>query len=124
MITPYFSRQNLSAAIFGAMIGFAAMPLFVKAQDSNISSENSISQLRYVQETAPILLSEIVVYGERNKSLTSAQTIDNDDMQIMPVGNGNISDYVKSNVHVRYEKSDSNGVQRGEIMPEWLSIIL
>lgn len=122
MITPSFSRQNLSAAIFSAMIGFAAMPLFVKAQDSNISSENSISQLRYVQETAPILLSEIVVYGERNKSLTSAQTIDNDDMQIMPVGNGNISDYVKSNVHVRYEKSDSNGVQRGEIMPEWLSI--
>ncbi|MGF7432135.1 TonB-dependent receptor plug domain-containing protein [Pasteurella bettyae] len=68
------------------------------------------------------MLPEIVVYGNSNKSLTSSQDITQQDMHKTPVSNGNITDYLRSNPHVRYEHSDQNGLQRGEIKPENISI--
>ncbi|GJH42811.1 TonB-dependent receptor plug domain-containing protein [Pasteurella canis] len=68
------------------------------------------------------MLTEIVVYGDQNKSMTSTQSVSQDDMKKTPVTNGNITDYLRSNPHVRYENSDQNGLQRGEIKPENISI--
>ncbi|HDR1080978.1 TPA: TonB-dependent receptor [Pasteurella multocida] len=67
-------------------------------------------------------LTEIVVYADQNKSMSSTQSVTQDDMKKSPVTNGNITDYLRSNPHVRYENSDQNGLQRGEIKPENISI--
>lgn len=67
-------------------------------------------------------LTEIVVYADQNKSMSSTQSVTQEDMKKSPVTNGNITDYLRSNPHVRYENSDQNGLQRGEIKPENISI--
>ncbi|MDO4625938.1 MAG: TonB-dependent receptor plug domain-containing protein [Pasteurellaceae bacterium] len=67
-------------------------------------------------------LKEIVVYADQNKSLSSVKSVTQDQMQKSPSNNGNISDYLYDNVHVRYEKSNQDGLQRGEIKPENISI--
>ncbi|MFP4772541.1 TonB-dependent receptor plug domain-containing protein [Pasteurella multocida] len=67
-------------------------------------------------------LTEIVVYADQNKSMSSTQSVTQDDMKKSPVTNGNITDYLRSNPHVRYENSDQNGLQQGEIKPENISI--
>ncbi|XOC67514.1 TonB-dependent receptor [Haemophilus influenzae] len=65
---------------------------------------------------------EIVVYGDNNKSLSSVKTLSSDEISKTPTSNGNITDYLRSNPHIRYENSDQNGFQRGEIKPENISI--
>lgn len=67
-------------------------------------------------------LTEIVVYGDQNKSLTSTQTLDQSTIKSTPSSNTNITDYLRSNPHIRYEMSDKNGFQQGEIKPENISI--
>ncbi|MDY4280742.1 MAG: TonB-dependent receptor plug domain-containing protein [[Pasteurella] mairii] len=67
-------------------------------------------------------LPEIVVYGDQNMDLTGITSISSDEMKKFPVANGNITDYLKSNPHVRYENSDQDGFQRGEIKPDNISI--
>ncbi|MCK9139994.1 TonB-dependent receptor plug domain-containing protein [Haemophilus influenzae] len=68
------------------------------------------------------ILSEIVVYGDNNKSLSSVKTLSSDEISKTPTSNGNITDYLRSNPHIRYENSDQDGFQRGEIKPENISI--
>ncbi|WP_373420673.1 TonB-dependent receptor plug domain-containing protein [Haemophilus influenzae] len=68
------------------------------------------------------MLPEIVVYGDNNKSLSSVKTLSSDEISKTPTSNGNITDYLRSNPHIRYENSDQNGFQRGEIKPENISI--
>ncbi|WP_112084151.1 TonB-dependent receptor plug domain-containing protein [Haemophilus influenzae] len=68
------------------------------------------------------ILPEIVVYGDNNKSLSSVKTLSSDEISKTPTSNGNITDYLRSNPHIRYENSDQNGFQRGEIKPENISI--
>lgn len=65
---------------------------------------------------------EIVVYGDNNKSLSSVKTLSSDEISKTPTSNGNITDYLRSNPHIRYENSDQDGFQRGEIKPENISI--
>ncbi|OOF67587.1 TonB-dependent receptor plug domain-containing protein [Rodentibacter caecimuris] len=67
-------------------------------------------------------LPEIVVYGEQNQSLSSIQMVDREEMKKTPVANGNITDYLKSNPHIRNENSDQDNLLRGEIKPENISI--
>lgn len=73
-------------------------------------------------ETTKNILPEIVVYGDNNKSLSSVKTLSSDEISKTPTSNGNITDYLRSNPHIRYENSDQNGFQRGEIKPENISI--
>lgn len=68
------------------------------------------------------ILPEIVVYGDNNKSLSSVKPLSSDEISKTPTSNGNITDYLRSNPHIRYENSDQNGFQRGEIKPENISI--
>ncbi|HHF4361259.1 TPA: TonB-dependent receptor plug domain-containing protein [Haemophilus influenzae] len=68
------------------------------------------------------ILPEIVVYGDNNKSLSSVKTLSSDEISKTPTSNGNITDYLRSNPHIRYENSNQNGFQRGEIKPENISI--
>lgn len=68
------------------------------------------------------ILPKIVVYGDNNKSLSSVKTLSSDEISKTPTSNGNITDYLRSNPHIRYENSDQNGFQRGEIKPENISI--
>ncbi|MEX4081121.1 TonB-dependent receptor plug domain-containing protein [Haemophilus influenzae] len=68
------------------------------------------------------ILPEIVVYGDNNKSFSSVKTLSSDEISKTPTSNGNITDYLRSNPHIRYENSDQNGFQRGEIKPENISI--
>ncbi len=74
------------------------------------------------QPTTKNILPEIVVYGDNNKSLSSVKTLSSDEISKTPTSNGNITDYLRSNPHIRYENSDQNGFQRGEIKPENISI--
>lgn len=87
---------------------------------------SALSTGLYAAETADSnsnnKLAEIVVYGEQNSSLSSIQTVDRENMQKTPVANTNIIDYLASDPHVRYENSDKDGFQRGEIKPENISI--
>ncbi|AVI96681.1 TonB-dependent Receptor Plug Domain protein [Haemophilus influenzae] len=62
------------------------------------------------------------MYGDNNKSLSSVKTLSSDEISKTPTSNGNITDYLRSNPHIRYENSDQNGFQRGEIKPENISI--
>ncbi|NBI13050.1 TonB-dependent receptor plug domain-containing protein [[Haemophilus] felis] len=73
-------------------------------------------------EKSTTMLPEIVVYGEQNQALTSSQSVNQDKMKKTPTTNGNITDYLRDNPHVRYETSDQDGFQRGEIKPENISI--
>lgn len=75
-----------------------------------------------VETTNKNILPEIVVYGDNNKSLSSVKTLSSDEISKTPTSNGNITDYLRSNPHIRYENSDQNGFQRGEIKPENISI--
>ncbi|VEH68717.1 TonB-dependent receptor [Rodentibacter pneumotropicus] len=68
------------------------------------------------------MLSEIVVYGDNNKSLSSTQTLTSTEIEKTPTSNNNITDYLRSNPHIRYEDSDQDGFQRGEIKPQNISI--
>ena len=67
-------------------------------------------------------LEEVVVYAQQNSGLSSTQKITSQEIAIDPASNGNISDYLKSDPHVRFENSDANGFQQGEIKPENISI--
>ncbi|TCP95735.1 TonB-dependent receptor-like protein [Cricetibacter osteomyelitidis] len=67
-------------------------------------------------------LSEIVVYAEQNMDISSAQTVHQADIAREPAANGNMSDYLKSNPHIRFENSDESSYQRGEIKPASVSI--
>lgn len=75
-----------------------------------------------VEKTNKNILPEIVVYGDNNKSLSSIKTLSSAEISKTPTSNGNITDYLRSNPHIRYENSDQNGFQRGEIKPENISI--
>ncbi|HHV6307707.1 TPA: TonB-dependent receptor plug domain-containing protein [Haemophilus influenzae] len=75
-----------------------------------------------IKTTNKNILPEIVVYGDNNKSLSSVKTLSSDEISKTPTSNGNITDYLRSNPHIRYENSDQNGFQRGEIKPENISI--
>ncbi|WP_288065021.1 TonB-dependent receptor plug domain-containing protein [Rodentibacter caecimuris] len=68
------------------------------------------------------MLPEIVVYGDNNKSLSSTQTLTSTEIEKTPTSNNNITDYLRSNPHIRYEDSDQDGFQRGEIKPQNISI--
>ncbi|OOF87303.1 TonB-dependent receptor [Rodentibacter ratti] len=68
------------------------------------------------------MLSEIVVYGDNNKSLSSTQTLTSTEIEKTPTSNNNITDYLRSNPHIRYEDSDQGGFQSGEIKPQNISI--
>ncbi|OOF80786.1 TonB-dependent receptor plug domain-containing protein [Rodentibacter caecimuris] len=68
------------------------------------------------------MLPEIVVYGDNNKSLSSTQTLTSTEIEKAPTSNNNITDYLRSNPHIRYEDSDQDGFQRGEIKPQNISI--
>lgn len=75
-----------------------------------------------IETTNKNILPEIIVYGDNNKSLSSVKTLSSDEISKTPTSNGNITDYLRSNPHIRYENSDQNGFQRGEIKPENISI--
>lgn len=75
-----------------------------------------------VETTNKNILPEIVVYGDNNKSLSSIKMLSSAEISKTPTSNGNITDYLRSNPHIRYENSDQNGFQRGEIKPENISI--
>ena len=68
------------------------------------------------------MLPEIIVYGDSNKSLSSTQAVTSNEMEKIPTTNNNITDYLRSNPHIRYEDSDQNGFQLGEIKPQNISI--
>ncbi len=68
------------------------------------------------------MLPEIIVYGDSNKSLSSTQAVTSNEMEKIPTTNKNITDYLRSNPHIRYEDSDQDGFQRGEIKPQNISI--
>lgn len=82
----------------------------------------SICYGKTIETTNKNILPEIVVYGDNNKSLSSVKTLSSDEISKTPTSNGNITDYLRSNPHIRYENSDQNGFQRGEIKPENISI--
>lgn len=67
-------------------------------------------------------LPEVVVYAEQNAGLSSSQKVTAKDIKSSPNSNGNISDFLKTNSHVRFERSDENSFQRGEIKPADISI--
>ncbi|WP_084703445.1 TonB-dependent receptor [Necropsobacter rosorum] len=97
-------NKNLVAALISSVLSTGLHA----AQAGNADSNNK--------------LAEIVVYGEQNRSLSSTQTIRREEMRKTPAANGNISDYLASDPHVRYEHSDKDGLSRGEIKPENISI--
>ncbi|MDP8033803.1 TonB-dependent receptor [Pasteurella atlantica] len=63
-----------------------------------------------------------MVYGQQNTGLSSTQKITSKEIAKTPVSNGNISDYLKSNSHIRFENSDETSLMRGEIKPAEISI--
>lgn len=67
-------------------------------------------------------LNEIVVYADQNIGLSSTQTINQQKIKTTPNSNNNLTDYLKSNPQIRFEQSDENGLQRGEIKPANISI--
>ncbi|HHF5143161.1 TPA: TonB-dependent receptor plug domain-containing protein [Haemophilus influenzae] len=81
-----------------------------------------MGKTKTIETTNKNILPEIVVYGDNNKSLSSVKTLSSDEISKTPTSNGNITDYLRSNPHIRYENSDQNGFQRGEIKPENISI--
>lgn len=107
----YFNKTLLSV-----LVGCALSTTYAQPTNQSTASTNKNNN------TESYKLAEIVVYGEQNKGLSSVQTISQKDMRKTPQGNGNISDYLASNTHVRYENSDRDGFTRGEIKPENISI--
>ncbi|STO53891.1 TonB-dependent receptor [Canicola haemoglobinophilus] len=67
-------------------------------------------------------LPEIVVYAQQNSGLSSSQKVTAEKIKSSPNANGNISDFLKTNPHVRFERSDESSFQRGEIKPADISI--
>lgn len=92
-------------------LGIVIVPTYAKTQETHSQKTQS-----------SFSIPEIVVYAEQNKSLTSTQRIDSDTMKNTPSKEDNITDYLRSNPHIRYENSDQNGFQQGEIKPENISI--
>ncbi len=75
-----------------------------------------------IQQPVTSKLSEVVVYGQQNTGLSSTQKITSKEIAKAPTSNGNISDYLKSNSHIRFENSDETSLMRGEIKPADISI--
>ncbi|OZN24730.1 TonB-dependent receptor [Actinobacillus seminis] len=98
--------KNFSFTLSTVLVSYALSAGYAQAQ-----------QIK-TQEKLP----EIVVYGDQNSELSSIQTISQQEMAKSPSTNGNISDYLSTNPHIRYENSDRNGFTRGEIKPENISI--
>ncbi|TDQ59437.1 outer membrane receptor protein involved in Fe transport [Mesocricetibacter intestinalis] len=67
-------------------------------------------------------IEEIVVYADQTQGLSSTRTISREQIKKTPNGNGNITDYLKTNPHIRFEQSDKDGTRSGEIKPENISI--
>lgn len=98
------------------------MLLFCSTFASPFIMGKTVETTNNQQPTTKNILPEIVVYGDNNKSLSSVKTLSSDEISKTPTSNGNITDYLRSNPHIRYENSDQNGFQRGEIKPENISI--
>ncbi|HHF6630364.1 TPA: TonB-dependent receptor plug domain-containing protein [Haemophilus influenzae] len=98
------------------------MLLFCSTFASPFVMGQTVETTNNQQPTTKNILPEIVVYGDNNKSLSSVKTLSSDEISKTPTSNGNITDYLRSNPHIRYENSDQNGFQRGEIKPENISI--
>ncbi|SON48961.1 TonB-dependent receptor plug domain-containing protein [Vibrio tapetis] len=64
----------------------------------------------------------VTVTDKQDDDLSSKQTIDQEAIKNTPSGNGNLSDYLKSNPNVRYAESDQSGFTNGEIKPASISI--
>ncbi|OOS01780.1 TonB-dependent receptor [Canicola haemoglobinophilus] len=67
-------------------------------------------------------LPEIVVYAQQNSGLSSSQKVTAEKIKSSPNSNGNISDFLKTNSNIRFERSDESSHQRGEIKPAEISI--
>lgn len=67
-------------------------------------------------------LNEIIVYADQTISLSSTQTINQQKIKTTPSSNNNLTDYLKTHPQIRFEQSDANGLQRGEIKPTNISI--
>ncbi|HHF5068452.1 TPA: TonB-dependent receptor plug domain-containing protein [Haemophilus influenzae] len=95
---------------------------FIMGQTAETTNNQQPTTNNQQPTTNKNILPEIVVYGDNNKSLSSVKTLSSDEISKTPTSNGNITDYLRSNPHIRYENSDQNGFQRGEIKPENISI--
>ncbi|WP_299018373.1 TonB-dependent siderophore receptor [uncultured Photobacterium sp.] len=92
-----------------AVTGFAASSVYAASDvESNEHPEKEIQ--------------EVVVVDQADDGLTSKAIIDRETIRNTPDGNGNMTDLLKSNVNVRFEKDAENGFQNGEIKPAGVSI--
>ncbi|MDP8050915.1 TonB-dependent receptor plug domain-containing protein [Pasteurella atlantica] len=97
-----------------------ALPVYAdNVEQSTINNQQSTINNQQLVENK---LSEVVVYGQQNTGLSSTQKITSKEIAKTPVSNGNISDYLKSDPHVRFENSDESNLVRGEIKPAEISI--
>lgn len=117
MLTNQFFCKTWIALAVSAVCSTA---VYAESEVKQSTSTNSVIKARH--DDLSVKLPEIVVYAEQNMGLSSVQSIRAEEMKKTPVSNGNITDYLKSNPHIRYENSDQDGFQRGEIKPENISI--
>ncbi|MGR6650522.1 TonB-dependent receptor plug domain-containing protein [Avibacterium paragallinarum] len=103
--------SKLLVPMLGLSVSVILIPTY--AQTQKIDTQKMQAQFS---------IPEIVIYADKNKSLTSVLKIDSDKMKKTPSKGNNITDYLRSSPHIRYENSDQDGFQQGEIKPENISI--
>lgn len=65
---------------------------------------------------------EVIVKDKVEVPLTSKQTLNAEDINKRPTGNGNITDLLKTNPSVQFSNSGNNSLSQGEIKPTDISI--
>lgn len=65
---------------------------------------------------------EVVVKDKVEAPLTNKQTLNSEDINKRPTGDGNITDLLKTNPGVQFSNSANNGMTQGEIKPGDISI--
>ncbi|MCW7552471.1 Plug domain-containing protein [Endozoicomonas gorgoniicola] len=86
------------------------------AMADGTSSANSESQNQNNKDVV------VVVRDKADDQLTSKTTLDSEAIANTPSGNGNLTDFLKSNPSVRFDSKSENGFLGGEIRPSDISI--
>lgn len=103
--------QKAHKTLLAISLGLVLSNQVYAQQDKENKEKNEENQLH-----------EIVVYAQQNAGMSASQTVTAKEIKSSPSSNGNISDFLKANPNVRFEKSDESSFQRGEIKPAPISI--
>lgn len=100
--------SHLQPSILSLCVAAVLSPVVVQAETTN--------------QTESTNAATVVVTDKRDDQLSSKQTIDSEQIESTPSGNGNLSDYIKMNPSVRLSQSNADGFKAGEIKPESVQI--